>query len=65
MAKQTGAGDSNYPNTTWDGGTTGSFSHPVGSGKTLDARTRNAPPVGADIGRKKKKPKARSSVNSW
>jgi hypothetical protein len=68
MGKQTDTGGSNYPNTTWETGSgVGAMSNPVGSGKTLDARTRNAPPVGTDVKPKKrnKRPKARSSVNPW
>ncbi len=66
MSKQTGAGDSNFPNTTWGtGGGVGAMSNPTGREHILDARKRNAPPVGADVGRRKKKPKARSSVTPW
>lgn len=68
MAKQTGAGGSNWPDTTWGtGGGVGamSTSNSSGRGNTLDPRKRCAPPVGADVGRKKKKPKARSSVTPW
>lgn len=66
MAKDS-VGDSSYPHISWGNGVVGSFSHPAGSGETLDARKRQAPPVGADVKPKKrnKRPKARSSVNPW
>jgi len=68
MAKDTstGHGDPDYPLTTWGTGEgSQAMSNPAGSGKTLDARKRQAPPVGADVGRRKKQSKAPSSITPW
>jgi len=70
MSRQTDAGGSNWPDTTWGTGTgvgAMSTSNPTGRGDTLDPRKRCAPPVGADVPPKKrsKRPKARSSVTPW
>jgi len=59
-----GAGDADYPFTTWGTGEgVGAHKNPTGRGHTLDARKRNAPPAGGKI--KVRKPKARSSISPW
>jgi hypothetical protein len=68
MGKQADVGGSNWPDITWGTGEgVGAMSNPTGREHILDARTRNAPPVGADVKPKKrsKRPKARSSVTPW